>query len=60
VMDFKVGEDKVGLQGVAFSSLSFSQVGADTLLKVAGMEVGHFANLSATSLNSQANFAGLG
>jgi Ca2+-binding RTX toxin-like protein len=59
VMDFKVGEDKVGLQGVAFSSLSFSQVGADTLLKVAGMEVGHFANLSATSLNSQANFAGL-
>jgi glycerophosphoryl diester phosphodiesterase len=59
VMDFKVGEDKVGLQGVAFSSLSFSQVGADTLLKVAGVEMGHFANLSATSLNSQANFAGL-
>ena len=59
VMDFKVGEDKVGLQGVAFSSLSFSQVGTDTLLKVAGVEVGQFANLSAASLNSQANFAGL-
>jgi Ca2+-binding RTX toxin-like protein len=59
VMDFKVGEDKVGLQGVAFSSLSFSQVGSDTLLKVAGVEVGHFTNLSAASLNSQANFAAL-
>jgi Ca2+-binding RTX toxin-like protein len=59
VMNFKVGDDKVGLQGVSFSSLSFSQVGADTLLKVAGVEVGHFANLSATSLNSQTNFAGL-
>jgi Ca2+-binding RTX toxin-like protein len=59
VMDFKAGEDKVGLQGVAFSSLSFTQVGGDTLLKVAGVEVGHFTNLSAASLNSQANFAGL-
>jgi glycerophosphoryl diester phosphodiesterase len=59
VIDFKPGEDKVGLQGVGFSSLSFSQVGADTLLKVAGVEVGHFTNLSAASLNSQANFAGL-
>jgi hypothetical protein len=49
----------VGLQGVAFSSLSFSQVAGDTVLKVAGVEVGHFANLSAASLNSQANFAGL-
>jgi 2',3'-cyclic-nucleotide 2'-phosphodiesterase (5'-nucleotidase family) len=59
VMDFQAGADKVGLQGVAFSSLSFSQVGADTLLKVAGVEVGHFTNLSAASLNNQANFAGL-
>jgi len=59
VIDFKPGEDKLGLQGVAFSSLSFSQVGSDTLLKVAGVEVGHFTNLSAASLNSQANFAGL-
>jgi hypothetical protein len=53
------GPGEVGLQGVAFSSLSFTQVGADTLLKVAGVEVGHFTNLSATNLNSQANFAGL-
>jgi 2',3'-cyclic-nucleotide 2'-phosphodiesterase (5'-nucleotidase family) len=59
VMDFQVGADKVGLQGVAFSSLSFTTVGADTLLKVAGVEVGHFTNISAASLNSQANFAGL-
>ena len=59
VMDFQLGEDKVGLQGVAFSSLSFTQVGGDTLLKVAGVEVGYFTNLSAVSLNSQANFAGL-
>jgi hypothetical protein len=44
---------------VAFSSLSFSQVAGDTLLKVAGVEVGHFTNLSAVSLNSQVNFAGL-
>jgi hypothetical protein len=34
-------------------------VGSDTLLKVAGFEVGHFANLSAGSLNNQGNFAGL-
>jgi len=59
VMDFQVGADKVGLQGVAFSSLSFTTVGSDTLLKVAGVEVGHFTNISAASLNSQANFAGL-
>jgi len=59
VMDFKVGDDKVGLQGVAFSSLSFTQVGADTLLKVAGTDVGHFTGVSATSLNNPLNFAGL-
>jgi 2',3'-cyclic-nucleotide 2'-phosphodiesterase (5'-nucleotidase family) len=59
VMDFQLGADKVGLAGVAFSSLSFSQVGSDTLLKVAGVEVGHFTNLSAVSLNNQSNFAGL-
>jgi glycerophosphoryl diester phosphodiesterase len=59
VMDFQVGSDKVGLQGVAFSSLIFSQVGADTLLKVGGAEVGHFTNISAASLNSLTNFAGL-
>ena len=59
VMDFQLGSDKVGLQGVAFSTLSFSQVGADTLLQVGGKEVGHFTNLSAASLNSLTNFAGL-
>jgi glycerophosphoryl diester phosphodiesterase len=44
---------------VSFGSLGFSQLGADTLLKVAGVEVGHFTNLSAASLNNQSNFAGL-
>jgi Ca2+-binding RTX toxin-like protein len=56
VMDFKAGEDLVGLRGVGFADLSFTQVGADTLLKVAGVEVGHFTNLSAAALNNQANF----
>jgi glycerophosphoryl diester phosphodiesterase len=55
-MDFKAGADLVGMQGVAFADLSFTQVGADTLLKVAGFEVGHFTNVSAASLNNQANF----
>lgn len=56
-MDFKAGEDLVGLQGVAYNSLSFTQVGADTLLSVDGMAVGHFTDVSATALNNQANFA---
>jgi hypothetical protein len=59
VLDFKVGEDKVGLQGVSFSSLGFNQMGADTLLKVAGVEVGQFNNVSVSSLNSLSNFIGL-
>jgi alkaline phosphatase len=59
VMDFTAGEDKVGLRGVAFSDLSFTQMGADTLLKVAGIEVGHFTNIGVSALNNQANFAGL-
>jgi hypothetical protein len=56
VMDFKAGEDKVGLRGVAFADLSFSQVGADTLLSVTGTAVGHFTNVSAASLSNQTNF----
>ena len=56
VMDFKAGEDLIGLQGIAYSSLSFTQVGADTLLKVGTTEVGHFTNIAAASLNSQTNF----
>ena len=40
-------------------ALSFTQVGADTLLSVTGTAVGHFTNVSAASLNNQANFAGL-
>jgi hypothetical protein len=34
-------------------------VGGDTLLKLDGVDVGYFTNLSAASLNNQANFAGL-
>ena len=59
VMDFKAGEDLVGLRGVAFADLNFTQVGADTLLSVTGTAVGHFTNMSAASLNNLANFAGL-
>ncbi|MCP9821703.1 esterase-like activity of phytase family protein [Cyanobium sp. L1E-Cus] len=56
VMDFTAGEDKVGLRGVAFSALSFTQVGGDTLLKMNGTEVGHFTNVSSSVLNNQINF----
>ncbi|NDH66054.1 MAG: alkaline phosphatase, partial [Microbacteriaceae bacterium] len=56
VMDFKAGEDKVGLVGVSFGALSFTQVGADTLLSVTGTAVGHFTNVNVASLNNQANF----
>ena len=59
VMDFKLGEDKVGLQGLAFSTLNFSQMGADTLLKVGSTELGLFTNISATSLNNSVHFTGL-
>jgi hypothetical protein len=34
-------------------------VAGDTVLKAVGMEVGHFTNLSAASLNNQGSFAGL-
>ena len=57
VMDFTTGLDKVGLRGVSFSSLGFSQVGSDTLLTVSGVAVGHFTNISTAALNNQANFA---
>ncbi len=57
VMDFTAGVDTVGLRGVAFADLGFSQVGADTLLSVSGVAVGHFANISAAALNNQTNFA---
>ena len=56
VMDFKAGEDLLGLRGVAFGALSFSQVGADTVLKVDGVDVGHFMNVGANILNNQNNF----
>ena len=56
LMDFSAGEDKVGLRGLSFSALSFSQVGADSLLSVSGTAIGHFNNLSVSTLNNQANF----
>jgi glycerophosphoryl diester phosphodiesterase len=55
-MDFSAGEDKVGLRGLTFSALSFSQVGADALMSVSGTAIGHFSNLSVSTLNNQANF----
>jgi 2',3'-cyclic-nucleotide 2'-phosphodiesterase (5'-nucleotidase family)/sugar lactone lactonase YvrE len=56
VMDFSAGEDKVGLSGFTFADLSFSQVGADTILTVSGTAIGHFGNTSVATLNNQANF----
>jgi alkaline phosphatase len=56
VMDFSAGEDKVGLRGFSFSDLIFNQVGADTMLSVSGTAIGHFSNLSVSTLNNQANF----
>jgi len=56
VMDFSAGEDKVGLRGLSFSALSFSQVGADTLLSSSGAAIGHFNSISVATLNNQANF----
>ena len=56
VMDFSAGDDKVGLRGFTFADLSFSQVGADTLLTVSGTAIGHFSNTSVATLNNQANF----
>jgi Ca2+-binding RTX toxin-like protein len=56
VMDFKAGEDLVGLRGASFSDLSFTQMGADTLLSLASTTIGHFTGVSAAALNNQANF----
>ena len=56
VMDFSAADDKVGLRGLSFASLSFSQVGADALLSSSGAAIGHFSNLSVSVLNNQANF----
>jgi hypothetical protein len=44
---------------VGFADLSFTQFGADTLLSIGDVAVGHFTNVSVTALNNQANFAGL-
>jgi 2',3'-cyclic-nucleotide 2'-phosphodiesterase (5'-nucleotidase family) len=56
VMDFSAGVDKVGLRGAAFTDLSFSQMGANTMLSLGGTTIGQFTNVSATTLNNQANF----
>jgi Ca2+-binding RTX toxin-like protein len=55
VMDFSAGVDKVGLRG-AFTDLSFSQMGANTMLSLGGNTIGQFTNVSAATLNNQANF----
>ena len=59
VMDFKIGEDLIGLRGAAFGSLSFLQAGADTELSLSGTAIGLFSNVSATALNQRSNFTGL-
>jgi Ca2+-binding RTX toxin-like protein len=59
IMDWTIGEDVIGLQGVAFTALGFAQVGADTLLTINNDPIAHFKNISATTLNNSNNFAGL-
>jgi glycerophosphoryl diester phosphodiesterase len=46
----------VGLRGAAFTDLSFSQMGANTMLSLGGTTIGQFTNVSAATLNNQANF----
>jgi glycerophosphoryl diester phosphodiesterase len=56
VMDFTVGEDKIGLRGVQFADLSFSQSGTDAVLTYGNNTIGQFSNMTAAALNNQANF----
>ncbi len=56
VMDFTAGVDKVGLQGAAFTDLSFSQTGANTLLSLGGAIIGQFTNVNASTLSDPGNF----
>lgn len=59
VLDFHTGEDQIGLKGVSFGSLSFSQVGRDTLLSLGTQKLGLFSNTTAASLANPNNFIGL-
>jgi len=56
VMDFTVGEDKIGLRGVQFADLSFSQSGTDAVLTYGNNTIGQFSNMTAAALNNQTNF----
>ena len=56
VMDFTVGADKIGLRGVQYADLSFSQSGTDAVLTYGNNTIGQFANMTAAALNNQANF----
>jgi len=56
VMDFKAGEDLIGLRGASFADLSFSQMGTNTMLSLGGTTIGQFTNVSAATLNNQASF----
>jgi len=56
VMDFKAGEDLIGLRGASFAELSFSQMGTNTMLSLGGTTIGQFTNVSAAALSNQANF----
>ena len=56
VMDFTVGADKIGLRGVQYADLSFSQSGTDAVLTYGNNIIGQFANMTAAALNNQANF----
>jgi glycerophosphoryl diester phosphodiesterase len=59
VMDFKPGEDVIGLRGAMYTNLDFYQTGSDSTLSVDGVVIGQFSNTSATALSNRANFTGL-
>lgn len=59
VMDFKPGEDLIGLRGAMYSSLGFRQSGSDSELSVGGVVIGQFSNTSVAALSNRANFTGL-
>jgi hypothetical protein len=58
-MDFRAGDDSIGLKGVKFSLLGFNQVGRDTVLSLDGKEIGLFSNTLAATLANTNNFLGL-
>jgi len=56
VLDFHIGEDLIGLNGVKFADLSFSQMGTNTLISLDGKELGLLSNIIAANMANSNNF----